>query len=64
MTKRLYIGRNFDRRNEGGESQGFDRPFDGWIDDVMIYDRVLSPTEVQQLYKAQKKCAAHPANTE
>jgi hypothetical protein len=39
-TSNFYIGRN----NTGT------RPFDGKIDDVRVYNRVLSATEVQQLY--------------
>jgi len=33
-----------------GTSRVFDRYFDGKIDDVRIYDRALSESEVLQLY--------------
>ena len=35
----------------GGRDSGTDRQFDGYIDDVRVYNRALSPTEVKQLYK-------------
>lgn len=36
---KLYIGSN-----------GTGRFLDGWLDEVMIYNRVLTPDEIQQIY--------------
>lgn len=33
-----------------GNNPAFDEPFDGWIDDVRIYNRALSPSEISTLY--------------
>ena len=33
------------------------RPFDGMIDDIRIYNRALSASEVQQLYQGQDTCS-------
>jgi hypothetical protein len=43
-TGSLYLGDNPERRAEGSE------PFQGALDDVRVYNRALSATEVQQLY--------------
>ncbi len=43
-TGNLYIG-NYDSINQ---------TFDGWIDDVRVYNRILSALEVQKLYNATK----------
>lgn len=36
-----------------------DNPFDGTIDDVRLYNRALSPSEIQQLYNATKPVAGY-----
>lgn len=36
-------------------------PFFGGIDDVRMYNRALSPSEVQQLYMTESKCIPHAA---
>lgn len=40
----LYIGNNFDT----------DRGFDGLIDEIVIWDRALSASEIRQLYQMQR----------
>jgi hypothetical protein len=45
-TSGLYLGRNV----LSNSSTGY---FNGFIDDVAIYNRALSPAEIQQLYTAQ-----------
>ncbi len=45
-TSGLYLGRNV----LSNSSTGY---FNGFIDDVAIYNRALSPSEIQQLYTAQ-----------
>jgi len=37
---KLYIGSN-----------GLGQFLDGWLDEVMIYNRVLTPDEIEQIYK-------------
>ena len=37
----------------GSRSSDFGRPVDGWIDEVLIYNRGLSPKEVQQNFDAE-----------
>ncbi len=36
------------------------RDFDGLINDVIIYGRALTPTEISQIYESQKTGPAHP----
>ena len=40
-------------------SESYERQFNGTIDDARIYNRALSATEVQQLYKLGTANAAH-----
>jgi hypothetical protein len=37
----------------GNAPDPYDAPFSGIIDDLIIYNRALSPSEIQQLYTAQ-----------
>ena len=37
----------------GSRSSDFGRPVDGWIDEVLIYNRGLSPKEVQQNFDSE-----------
>ena len=38
-------------------------PFHGWLDDITIHNRALSPSEIQQLYTAQSYAWSNNANT-
>jgi len=47
--------REFDTQLSGklflGDSDDTPPSYDGWMDEVMIYDRVLSPAEIRQIYE-------------
>lgn len=47
----LIIGRHFRYSNGSG---GYEYPFSGKIDDIRIYSRALSESEIQELYNADR----------
>ncbi len=48
-------GSNTDMLRIGAKGAGATQPFDGLIDEVRIYNRALSPSEISQLYYGRSK---------
>jgi hypothetical protein len=53
----------FNTTSSCGNSVGFSQMFSGRIDDIAIYNRALSPAEIQQLYTSQSYAWSNSAST-
>ena len=50
----LCLGQDQDGVNASAVASSFDQGFVGFLDDFRLYDRVLTPTEVENLYDLEK----------
>ena len=50
----LCLGQDQDGVNANAVASSFDQGFVGFLDDFRLYDRVLTPTEVENLYDLEK----------
>ena len=53
-TGALCLGQDQDGVDANATASSFDQDFVGFLDDFRLYDRVLSPTEVENLYDLEK----------
>ncbi len=57
------IGTGVDYSGNAPYFDGNANPFHGWLDDIVVYNRSLSPAEVQQLYTSQSYAWSTNATT-